>query len=182
MLFLRPLYLVCLKSAKTAKVTTVMLKKWDRRALAPNFWLLPLARYATTYESDIVSRRLVRYMQATSACLQPYCMEEATLRKVLRLLGFMNLQTISVRTFMQHQREHLQPSIVRVWRREQWLLFNQIKEDGEPLRRWQVRFTWALCQIWLIYFHGLEEELYWMRMSTLLSSISTPFRSYYSPA
>ena len=31
---------------------------------------------------------------------------------------------------MDHQREYLQPSIVRVWKREQQHLLNKIKEDG----------------------------------------------------
>ncbi|XP_063952822.1 uncharacterized protein LOC129282890 isoform X3 [Lytechinus pictus] len=52
--------------------------------------------------------------------------------KVLRVLRHMNVKAITVETFMKHQREYLQPAVIRVAKKEQRKLINEIPE-GEPL-------------------------------------------------
>ncbi|XP_041464943.1 uncharacterized protein LOC121415701 [Lytechinus variegatus] len=52
--------------------------------------------------------------------------------KVLRVLNHMNLKVISNQTFLDHQKEYLQPSIIRVAQRQQHQLLNRIK-PGEKL-------------------------------------------------
>ena len=52
--------------------------------------------------------------------------------KVLRVLNHMNLKVISNRTYMEHQRDYLQPATIRIFEREQRQLVNRIPE-GEKL-------------------------------------------------
>ena len=52
--------------------------------------------------------------------------------KILRCLRHMNLKVISVQTFLQHQRDYLQPAIIRVAKAEQSVILGQIGE-GEKL-------------------------------------------------
>lgn len=52
--------------------------------------------------------------------------------KILPCLRHMNLKVISEQTFLQHQREYLQPTIIRVAKAEQSVIIGQIGE-GEKL-------------------------------------------------
>ncbi|XP_071498945.1 uncharacterized protein [Diadema antillarum] len=52
--------------------------------------------------------------------------------KILRVLQHMNLRVITVQTFMDHQRDYLQPAIIRVAKEEQRKLLEDVR-DGEPL-------------------------------------------------
>ncbi len=53
--------------------------------------------------------------------------------KVLRFLQHLNVQGVSMNTFLNHQRFYLQPAIVDQWRTEQMKLIQQLREKGEPL-------------------------------------------------
>ena len=53
--------------------------------------------------------------------------------KILRIMDFMNLQTISNSTFLKHQKDYLQPAVVRVWERQQAAMISKIKEEDRRI-------------------------------------------------
>ena len=53
--------------------------------------------------------------------------------KVLRLLKFLSIPTITIRTFFRHQRQLLMPAVLAVWRRERITLIGQAQKRHVPL-------------------------------------------------
>ncbi|XP_062600016.1 uncharacterized protein LOC134261608 isoform X2 [Saccostrea cucullata] len=54
--------------------------------------------------------------------------------KSIRMLQFMDIATISVRTFMNHQQHYLHPTILSVWKNHQNQYVQQIQDSGQPVR------------------------------------------------
>ena len=52
---------------------------------------------------------------------------------VLKMFRFMNLVTISRKTFFRHQKKILQPAVHSVWNRHQELLLSSLREKGDKL-------------------------------------------------
>ena len=57
----------------------------------------------------------------------------ATATKVLRVFQHMKVATISLRTFLEHQRQYLQPVIEHVWARHQSSTVEELSANGDPL-------------------------------------------------
>lgn len=57
----------------------------------------------------------------------------ATPTKVLHVLDNMGCVTISQRTFFQHQRNYLHPTISAVWENHQAMLLSQLRREKRPL-------------------------------------------------
>ena len=53
--------------------------------------------------------------------------------KVLCFLQHLNVQSVLMNQFLNHQKFYLQPVIVAQWRSEQMKITHQLKEKGEPL-------------------------------------------------
>ena len=53
--------------------------------------------------------------------------------KALRMLNIMGVVTIHRNTFFRHQKAHLQPAIVKLWRDEQSDIIKSLKETDGPL-------------------------------------------------
>lgn len=54
--------------------------------------------------------------------------------KTIRMFNFMNLATISYRTFMYHQQCYLHPAIVDVWKNNQDTYIREILDSGQPVQ------------------------------------------------
>ena len=57
----------------------------------------------------------------------------ATATKILRVMNHMKLATISLRTFLTHQREYLQPVVQHVWACHQTRAVEELQVKGRPL-------------------------------------------------
>jgi hypothetical protein len=53
--------------------------------------------------------------------------------KTIRMLQFLNMATISYRTFMDHQKYYLHPSIMAVWKAQQEQYFISVQESGQAV-------------------------------------------------
>lgn len=53
--------------------------------------------------------------------------------QVLKMFRFMNLATITRKTFFRHQNKFLQPAVLSVWNHHQDLLISSLKEKGDKL-------------------------------------------------
>jgi hypothetical protein len=49
------------------------------------------------------------------------------------MLQFLNMATISYRTFMDHQKYYLHPSIMAVWKAQQEQYFISVQESGQAV-------------------------------------------------
>lgn len=54
--------------------------------------------------------------------------------KSIRMLQFLNVATISHRTFMYHHQHYLHPTIVSVWKGQQSLYFEEVLKSRQPVR------------------------------------------------
>ena len=54
--------------------------------------------------------------------------------KSIRMLKFLNMATISIRTFMYHQQNYLHPAVLQVWRSQQNEHVQEVQQTGRAVR------------------------------------------------
>ena len=54
--------------------------------------------------------------------------------KSIRMLKFLNMATISIRTFMYHQQNYLHPAVLQVWRSQQNEYVQEAQQTGRAVR------------------------------------------------
>ena len=106
-----------------------------------------------TWTSQSYTRRLpADYILISCAIL----LSGALPSRVLKVLSFNNLLSISPSTFHHHQKGYIASAVMAEWLDAQAQIMDELREID--IRRCLVRQSWTLCKVWLLQFVGELSE------------------------